>query len=276
MASHRILFTGDFWHQDFQSIVSSFEVPVTLVPIEKISAVEGEAFDLVVVAQSRRSQFLANDVEVVQAMFGITPVVSLLGSWCEGESRSGTPLPGLIRVYWHQWQGRYTRFVQQLEQSGITSWHAPRTSAVSGQIEANSRPPQSQQDVLVGISAWTKGQHDMVADAVGHFGWKSCWVERSIWDAHSASPLAAVCVEADSWCAQLANRIRWILNEVPQAPIVLLLNYPRESEWDEMQACGVSEVVSKPFELGDLGTAIQRAIERAFDARVELSLNSKQ
>ena len=93
MAMHKVLVTGDFWHTDFQKIVSKFDVPVTLVPFDKVDTVLGQNYDLVVLAQSRRDQFLEADVERLLTNFPSVPIVGLLGSWCEGESRSGRPFP---------------------------------------------------------------------------------------------------------------------------------------------------------------------------------------
>ena len=107
MDNQKILLTCDYWDKEFQEIVSSFDVPVTLIPIEKVESISDSNFDLIVIAQSQRDQFLSVDLEKLQAIFPLTPIVGLLGSWCEGELRSGQPLPGVTRVYWHQWQGRY-------------------------------------------------------------------------------------------------------------------------------------------------------------------------
>ena len=63
MATHKILVTGDFWHTDFQKVVSKFDVPVTLVPFDKVETVVDQRYDLVVLAQSRRDQFLPAEVE---------------------------------------------------------------------------------------------------------------------------------------------------------------------------------------------------------------------
>jgi hypothetical protein len=273
MEDHKILLTGDYWHQDFQHIVSGFGVPVTLVPIEKVETVSDSSFDLIVIAQSRRNQFFAEDVEQIQETFAGIPVVGLLGSWCEGETRSGSPWPGVIRVYWHQWEGQYERFAKQLAESGITQWHAPRTSTPADRIAARiPRTPDSRQIQYIGISAWTPTQHEMVADAVKTLGWKSRWVERFMWDGETTQMISAICVEADGWSASLQNRIKWLRNEIPNAPLVLLLNYPRKSQLEAIQMAGVSEVVSKPFELDDLKSAIVRAVENQTQSSLETSV----
>jgi hypothetical protein len=260
MAMHKILVTGDFWHTDFQTIVSKFDVPVTLVPFDKVETVVDQNYDLVVLAQSRRDQFLESEVEELLANFPAVPVVGLLGSWCEGESRSGRPYPGVIRVYWHQWEGRYSQFVEQLGKSGITSWHAPRTATSSDHIVAQTiQKDFSLGSGYIGVSAWTRSEFEMLDDAITSFGWRSRWVERSIWDAASSATVSVMCVIADSWTAELEKRIQWLNSEIPDVPFVLLLNYPRQSDAESIASAGISSVVSKPFELQDLKVAIAKA-----------------
>ena len=261
MTDHKILLTGDFWHEDFQPIVSGLKAPTTLVPFEKVESVGESKFDLILIAQSRRDQHSANDVEMLQAMFPMTPLIAVLGSWCEGETRSGTPWPGVTRVYWHQWEGRYQNFVDQLAESGITEWHAPRTSTIGDKIAIPSAISKDPPIQYVAISAWTDSKHAMVADAIQHFGWQSCWVERGVWNTETVTAVDAICIEADAWSDDLASRIKWIQGEVPHTPMILLASYPRVDELKAIKAAGVSEVVSKPFELIELHTAIIRAIE---------------
>jgi len=263
---HKVLLTGDFWHQDFQGIVSQFDVPATLVPIEKIESVSDSKFDLVIIAQSRRNQFQSIDIDRVFEFFPNTPLVALLGSWCEGEVRSGQPIAGVVRIYWHQWSGRYERFISQLGQNGITDWHAPKTSSVADRIELqhstlNSNLYQRKLE-MIGISAWTQSNYEMLADAVQQFGWQSRWIERAFWDAESTNTVSAVCIDARSWSDDVKNRIKWIRSEFPLVPMVLVVSYPRASELDEIEATGIGFVVSKPFELVDLKSALNNAIEQ--------------
>lgn len=261
MSDPIILVTGDFWHSDFKSILAGFEVPVTLVPFEKAKTLADSSFDLVVIAQARRGQHCAEDVEALQASFSTTPIVALLGSWCEGETRSGVPWPGVPRVYWHQWEGQYQKFADQLSQYGISDWHAPRTSTIADRI-ARSRAIDHPADIkCVAISAWTNQTHAMVADAINHFGWSNCWVERAVWNAETSSAVDAIVIEADTWSDALVNRVQWIQRQIPDTPMVMVTNYPRRDELEVIKSTGISEVVSKPFELNELKTAVVRAFE---------------
>lgn len=267
MSDHKVLVTGDFWHSDFQSVLSQFEVPVTLVPFEKAKTLAGSNFNLVVIAQARRGQHSATEVQELQTLFSTTPIVALLGSWCEGETRSGIPWPGVPRVYWHQWEGRYQKFVSQLKHHNITDWHAARTSTIADQV-VNSKASDDPDSIrCVAISAWTNQQHAMVADALNHFGWSNCWVERSVWNATTSAAVDAIVIEADSCSPDLANRVKWVRRQVTDSPIVLIVNYPRQDKLKDLKAAGICEVVSKPFELNSLKSAVLRAVESYQEAR---------
>lgn len=258
MSNDKILLTGDYWHQDFQSVISGVVNPLTLVPLEKIETLHDNEFSLVVIAQSRRDQICQDDVESIQRQFPNTPVVGLLGSWCEGDVRSGNPWPGVTRVYWHQWKGRYQRFLSQLESEGVTNWHSVPTATVADQISSQleqTAPPIPKGTRCVGISAWTQDQYDMLADAVKQFGLTSRWVERTIWSGNATDMVSVVCIDANSWDFNLQQRIKWLRTEFPQTRMVVLLNFPRESDVAAANDFGISDIISKPFEIMDLKEA---------------------
>jgi len=112
MDDHKILITGDYWHEDFRDVLSQLRVPATLVSLKSIREgnTKNENYEVVLLAQARPDQFSQQDNELLQKTFPHTPVVSLVGSWCEGELRSGNPAGGGVRIFWHQWQGRYDNF----------------------------------------------------------------------------------------------------------------------------------------------------------------------
>lgn len=268
----KIFVTGDYWHRDFRKFLSGFDA-VTLVPMDKILNLSHEAVDLVVVAQSRRDQYSLDSIEKIQSQFGATPVVAVLGSWCEGELRSGNPWPGVHRVYWHQWMGRFETFVEQLNQNGITNWHAPRTSSVADQIQLpreNASEPLIQ---CVGVSAWTQPSFEYLHDAIGQMGWRSRWVERSTWDAATNQVFNPICVDADSYTPDVDKRLDWLKSEFPTATFVMILNFPRPQDVDALSSRGILQVVSKPFEINDLKTAIVHAFQTKLDVKTSDSNN---
>lgn len=274
MSQFKILLTGDYWHDDFQSVLQENQCPLTLTPFETLcgdlNTVAGHS--LVVIACSRRDQFPADQLEsIVQAALP-SSVVLLLGSWCEGESRSGDPAPGIQRVYWHQWQGRIDRFARSLNDDSLNQWQLPRTANNADQIltespsgavgpEGISRTELSQK--WLGVSASTEHSFDMVRDAVKTYGWEATWIEYTTWEAQEIPKFELIFVDANSWSPACEKRVQWIREELGDFPIVLLLNFPRSDELKEVARSGVNAVVSKPFQLADINTAIEKSLGQA-------------
>ena len=64
-------------------------------------------------------QFSCEAIDRIRTRAPLARLVGLLGSWCEGEVRSGQPWPGTIRIYAHQWPGRAEQELKRLEQEGV-------------------------------------------------------------------------------------------------------------------------------------------------------------
>lgn len=264
-----ILVTGHYWHRDFKRFLAGFD-QVTLMPIEKISGDIEDQFELIVVTQSRPGQYSLQTIEKLQAIFPNRPLVSVSGSWCEGELRTGKPWPGVQRILWHQWQGQYDRFLEQLGSKQITDFHAPRTSTHADQILRTHDPhawasaphPHSNAAAnvsqIVGVSTWTQRQYDMLRDAIETLGFTPFWIECPVSDASQRSDAGRICVDADSLTPELNLRLDRLQSEFPLAKMMLLLNFPRIEDRMKLAARDIQQVVSKPFELNELKLALDR------------------
>ncbi len=259
----RVLISGDYWHHEFQGIVARFLTPVTLTPIDRLEPMLDQSFDLIVLAQSRPDQVSAELVEKIQANQPTTPVVALLGSWCEGGMRSDVPWPGVRRIYWHQWAGRFEQFAQQLAADGITLWHQPRTASdADDTLICSEKDQESTREILVAISAADQTQFEYLRDVLDSFGWSSCWAERATFDPETVDLVSAVCIDANSFSEALLNRIEWLQSKLPDAPSSLVLNFPRSQDVAAAAQQGIHDVVSKPFQPNDLRHAIESSIKR--------------
>ena len=259
----RVLMSGDYWHHEFQSIVANFPTPVTLTPVDRLEPMLDQDFDLIVLAQSRPDQISAELVERIQAKQPTTPVVALLGSWCEGGMRSDVPWPGVRRVYWHQWEGRFEDFSGQLDEDGLALWHQPGTAndaddAMLYHDHSSSFSPA----MLVAVSAASQTQFEYVRDVLKSFGWNSCWAERANFDQETVDLVSALCIEANSFSGDLANRVDWLRSKLPGVPTSLVLNFPRSQDVAAAGELGIENIVSKPFQPADLKHAIQSSIAR--------------
>lgn len=262
MASPRVLLSGDYWHADFKNLNANLFIPATLMPFESLQAFDASRFSLIVVAQSRSNQF---DQEVIDALVAgnpLTPVVMLLGSWCEGERRSDRPVEGVKHVYWHQWRGQFTKFCQQMSQDGVSLWHTPPTENDADRVvsEITDRQPiPSLSGAVIGISVSDRATFETISHGVNAVGGKAKWVEHTSWINLSAS-VEIICVDANSFDAALKRRVRWLKNQASHVPMIALLNFPRREEIEELKRLGISAVISKPFELSDFRTVVASVI----------------
>ena len=154
----KVLLTGDYWHSDFRAVLTSMDCVTTLVPTEKLSDehLSDASLDLMVLAASRRDQFPHEWVESIRGKVSPTPLVALLGTWCEGEQRSGESWPGVQRVYWHQWQSRFAYFVQQLRADQPCDWQLPATANLADSVknaDATSTYKTTSPNLVIGVSA---------------------------------------------------------------------------------------------------------------------------
>lgn len=278
----KILVTGDYWSSEFKDLIGGSLASTTLVTLDKFlylaepdlsvtvpSVVGGEeTFDLVVIAQSRQGQFDQTLIDAVKSFAGTTPVVMMLGSWCEGELRSDQPAEGVTRVFWHQWRGRFNTFLSHLADNGVTLWHGADTKTDADRISAASAVEigSAAEKLCIGISAGNVEAYDSLSASIQSWGWKTRWVERTD-TSNLAGAINALCIDANSLDDRLEKRIAWLKERVFDVPLVLSLNFPRKNEVFKLDNLGVSHVVSKPFELNDLRNAILESLQGSSQAK---------
>ena len=251
-----ILLTGDYLHSDFQELIREDHNSITLTPFANLIAtsIADKEFSVIVIAQSRRNQFDSSDLEAVAAKCPHLPIITLSGSWCEGEMRSGRPCPGLIRIYWHQWQGRLKNFRWQLLNRNISTWHLPKTYSSADRIIADSQRPTIgfPGDALIGISALAPEAFSMLQDVCRSAGLKSVWIDATPeGEGHVGLP-QIVLINGNSMNNRLVARIKSIKSQHPDAQLILFLNFPRQFDLGVAKAEGIQHVISKPFYLRDL------------------------
>ncbi|RMG01669.1 MAG: hypothetical protein D6741_04890, partial [Planctomycetota bacterium] len=164
-AGLRILIIGDLQRREFAHVPSSFSVydrvvwlaseidesdaalPPRLIVILKRHRTEMPAAvfrdgdpDLVVWLQSCPGEFTADFQREIRAMFPLSPWVAVLGSLCEGEERSGTPMPGAARVWWHQWRLCAAEQLDLWRAGRSCSWALPPTSQPPDYLAAEPSP----------------------------------------------------------------------------------------------------------------------------------------
>lgn len=247
MNTLQILISGDYWHEDFRQSFARLQVPATMVPSERLNLVTGDNYHLVVLAQSRRDQISQSTIDYLRVELPEVPIVVLLGSWCEGENRSGNPLSGVTQVVWHQWESRFERFCIQLKDGLKSDWHLPLTASVSDRVRDFSPDPAISQALLgkkVLVSSEDSTTFESVSDMLSVYQCSGFWAESS---ETTDQDFDAICVDGNGATSELIDRICELRARFEEVPVTVMLNFPRKQDMDSLVPVGVQEVVSKPY-----------------------------
>jgi hypothetical protein len=244
----RILLTGDYRRGEFAGLVAEMSQAAEVVQVDDLNAavdwLQGQApVDLVVVAQGRPGQFSHSQLEAIRRTAPLAPIVALLGSWCEGETRSGSPWAGVTRVYWHQWRERFRPEIARLSRGEPGAWTQPLTATAEERLLWSGTAKHGNDHRLVAVVSDNCEIRDWLTAACQRRGTSTITlcrapagrikgVSRLLWDAGLPSPHA---IEA----------FRVGLPQFPGSQAVVLADFPRDDDVRSFLAAGAAAVFDK-------------------------------
>lgn len=258
----QVLMLGDHTHREFQEACAWLADHTELrcgndwlVELARLSQAVPPPH-VIVIAQSRPGQFSHALVQRLHTAAPLSRLVALLGSWCEGEIRSGQPWPGVIRVFWHQWMPRLANQIERLRQRGDSVWSLPRTATDAEQLMHATAEPLHQRQGLIAIAADDLTTYDTLGDVCRAAGYSTAWLTphqppfvqgaiAAIWNSRYVDP-------------QALRQLEKLVNAMQPTPVLALLDFPR---WDDAQtarAAGAAAILSKPLMLDDLYWQLDR------------------
>jgi hypothetical protein len=232
--------------------------------------------DLIVVAQSRPGEISLSKVERLRRMAPLAGMVGLLGSWCEGETRTGRPWPGVERIYWYDFPAWWRRQLKLRTAGRCPDWARPfdfgtqRVPRISdcGFRQSLIRNPKSEfrnhqknsQGVIVLRTGW-RDTAAALADIFQRAGYATIW--------HRLSPSACMVrgVAAGIWdggqlddreAHDLAAYCRALARDA--APVIALMDFPRRDRVDYALQLGASAVHGKPWRNNELIAAVEECV----------------
>jgi DNA-binding NarL/FixJ family response regulator len=297
-----ILLVGDGDRSEFREAWSALQAlgRVTgIVEAESAAAAlaEGQVVaDLIVVAQAFPGQFSHQAIDRLRRAAPLARVLGLLGSWCEGEMRTGKPWPGVIRSYWHQWVPRCDREVGRIRRGESSAWGLPATATeeerlllaadcpapkvkgegrgVRGEGLAARGYPLSTIDYPLPMLAIYTGLAEMQDWLSAAFRCRGC---TTVWlrppthsEGHMVCPPdrevrvegAAVAIFDGSDCrGEELRQLEHLAATLRPAPTIALLDFPRIEDSNRALAAGAAAVVSKPLDLEDLFWHLDRLLQ---------------
>jgi hypothetical protein len=131
--------------------------------------------DLIVFAQSYPGEFTDEQIDDLRRQAPLARLVALLGTWCEGEMRSGTPWSGAVRVYWHEWKPHCHLEMERLLTGRESLWSLPPTACEEERCLAIAVRKHGQGAGLVDILTEQYDLYDLLAAACFERGFTPRW-----------------------------------------------------------------------------------------------------
>jgi hypothetical protein len=251
-----VLFVGDSTWSEFRHVHSWLAGHAELSTVADTRAAlellgrHGFLPRLIVLAQILPGQFSSDDVARLLRAAPLARVSELLSSWCEGETRSGEPIAGSLRLYWHQWAARMAPEFSRATAGERPLWEMPLTATDEERLLDLPPPRSIGGGTLLAILARSAESAEVLCEAAAKYGFGAVWIRRNrqplvagiqaaIWEA--PADLNAAEEELRSWQPLLRG-----------APVAALTDFPRIEDRDRLLAAGAAFVVSRPFWLGDL------------------------
>ncbi len=208
--------------------------------------------EIVLLAQPRPGYYSQSLLDRFQATAPLTRVIVVAGSWCEGELRTGKPLDGVQRFYWYEFAAWWRHAIALWAAGESPPWSLP-----TGDARTRSFVCDTGAAGLVEIDSQDHETFAALSAAISPYGWSAIWQPRGrhratavgtsvgIWDGGQFDPPEV------EHLAEFCRRMRG-----QDAPVVALLDFPREEHFHQATEIGAHAVLAKPYFVDDLLWAI--------------------
>ncbi len=209
------------------------------------------SYDLVIVPQTRpvvHDEIHAQITDCFQKSNAKPIFMQLLGTWCEGEGRTGKIPEGWKRVFWHQ-AARW-----------LEAWVSQSKASLSQNLS---------QYRLIEVDA-DRQMVETLREALKPLGWYVLRTDPNrtpseaaigLWQGTQISGLEA------SRLAEFVNRFR--ANQF-HAPVIAMMDFPRTEMLSAAKQLGVSDLVGLPVGLDELILTIESVAARRADQPVKV------
>ena len=257
-----ILLVGDTRRREFREADAALERVGDVARAADVEAAvgvleEGQvAPDVIVVAQAQPGQFAPEAVDRLRRLAPLARVLGLLGSWCEGESRTGEPWPAAIRLYWHQWLAAVRSRVGPVARWAGLGMGAAGDRHRRGTAPGPKRRPAPPRQGLIALCVRRFEMHDWLATACRRQGYSTVWLRPG--EPIRVDGVRAVVFDGTDCGPDEVVQIERLSAELRPAAILALLDFPRIEDHDRALAAGAAAVLSKPLLLDDLFWQLDR------------------
>jgi hypothetical protein len=259
MSRPELWIVGDWRQPEFAAVINWLETQTRcrfVGTFDEAAATPSNPPAAILVMESRPGQASRAVVERLHAAAPLARLAALLGPWCEGESRSGRPWPGVARIPWSAWQSRLPRELGLARSGPEVQPRLPRTATEAERLlHWLPRPGQPAASGTAEIRTHSRAEFEALRDALRTLGVKATWPGP---DVAPPQPPADLIV-CDGWeHAALPAPPDAYRAEGP--PRLLLLGFPRPKDLQRAEELGFSAVLACPLLLADLAAALDRVL----------------
>jgi hypothetical protein len=225
--------------------------------------------ELVLLAQSRPTGGAEQAlIEHLRVIAPLTRIIVVAGTWCEGELRTGRPLVGVIRLYWYEFAPWWQGALHQTAMGEAPPWSEPLDDVRAGQMswrrhrryESFQAPALDAQTVA--IDSIDYAVYESLARLLSPFGCECVWQPRHRPERWTGEPTLGIFdgAQLDAPELEQLRRFRCRLEQA-SAPVVLLLDFPREEHFQIAHTAGVTAILAKPYQADWLIEELTRLAE---------------
>ncbi len=238
----------------------------------------GAAPRWIVVLQSWPGEILPADVDHLRRAAPLARIRAVVGSWCEGETRSGKPWPSVPRASWSHWAATLARELRDTAQDRASPWSLPATASAEEALLAAidpRGPAPSIGDTSPGllIVARERETREALADAAAARGYRARaiaspadWSKSFAASDASAEPRSwnpgAILWDTTPAVVGDRNIVERVSRAAAGAPVLAMVGFPRADDARAREA-GVAALVAKPYLLDDLFWRVEQVSDRA-------------
>jgi hypothetical protein len=252
----RILLTGDYDRDEFARAIDEMSGVADVLRVASLtsaaqSLASGEVLvTVIVVAQSRPGQFSTSEIDSLRRAAPLTPIVALLGSWCEGAMRSGSLWPGVTRIYWHQWTERFRYECLMAARGEPSAWSLPLTATIEERLLWSPRPSRRGVDGIAAVVSDDIEMADWLAAACEDRGMSTIKLRRA--PAEQIEGVASLLWDLGLPVAAAIEAFRFGAARFGRAYRIVLADFHRAEDVERLSALSTTSVLAKPLIVNDL------------------------
>jgi CheY-like chemotaxis protein len=215
--------------------------------------------ELIILAAAWPGRFTAGDIDRLRQAAPLARLLAMVGSWSEGETRTGQPWPGVQRIYAHQFVPRFGAELDRLAAGHSPNWSLPITATDEERLlAADALDTPKHNDGTIAIATRDFQTAESLTDACHSRDYKTLQLRCPATD---DGPLTTDRLRAAIWdggCQSDLDALHRFIQRLPDVPVVALLDFPRAADQQAAREAGAAAIVSKPFLLDDLFWQIDR------------------